>query len=111
MFLSVIRIRYFGFRVAVAALGLLLPLAASAQDVTLNLKDADITALINTVAEVTGRNFVVDPRVKGKVTVISSQPMDHSELYEVFLSILDVHGFAAIPAGQVTSIGRNIATS
>lgn len=104
MFLSVIRIRYFGRRVAVAALGLLLPLAASAQDVTLNLKDADITALINTVAEVTGRNFVVDPRVKGKVTVISSQPMDHSELYEVFLSILDVHGFAAIPAGQVTSI-------
>ena len=104
MFLSVIRIRYFGLRVAVAALGLLLPLAASAQDVTLNLKDADITALINTVAEVTGRNFVVDPRVKGKVTVISSQPMDHSELYEVFLSILDVHGFAAIPAGQVTSI-------
>ena len=104
MFLSVIRIRYFGRRVAVAALGLLLPLAAPAQDVTLNLKDADITALINTVAEVTGRNFVVDPRVKGKVTVISSQPMDHSELYEVFLSILDVHGFAAIPAGQVTSI-------
>ncbi|MEC9341109.1 MAG: type II secretion system secretin GspD [Pseudomonadota bacterium] len=99
-----IRIRYFGRRVAVAALGLLLPLAAPAQDVTLNLKDADITALINTVAEVTGRNFVVDPRVKGKVTVISSQPMDHSELYEVFLSILDVHGFAAIPAGQVTSI-------
>lgn len=82
----------------------LAPLPAPAQDVTLNLKDADISALINTVAEVTGKNFVIDPRVKGKVTVISSQPMDHSELYRVFLSILEVHGFAAVPAGEVTTI-------
>ncbi|MGB5717563.1 MAG: type II secretion system secretin GspD [Gammaproteobacteria bacterium] len=75
-----------------------------AETVTLNLKDADISALISTVAEVTDRNFIVDPRVKGKVTVISSRPMDSEEVYQVFLSILKVHGFAAVPSGEVIKI-------
>lgn len=75
-----------------------------AQTVTLNLKDADISALISTVAEVTGRNFIIDPRVKGKVTVVSSRPMDSEEVYQVFLSILKVHGFAAVPSGAVIKI-------
>lgn len=75
-----------------------------AQTVTLNLKDADINALISTVAEVTGRNFIIDPRVKGKVTVVSSQPMDSDAVYAVFLSILQVHGFAAVPSGEVIKI-------
>ena len=76
----------------------------SAQTVTLNLKDADISALIGTVAEVTGTNFIVDPRVKGKITVISSRPMNSDEIYQVFLSILKVHGFAAVPTGEVVKI-------
>lgn len=71
---------------------------------TLNLKDADIKTLIATVSEVTGRNFVVDPRVKGEVTVLSNQPMSPDELYETFLSVLEVHGFAAVPSGEVTKI-------
>ncbi|RJS91756.1 type II secretion system secretin GspD [Salinisphaera sp. Q1T1-3] len=71
---------------------------------TLNLKNADITTLIATVSEVTGRNFVVDPRVKGDVTVLSNQPMTPAELYQTFLSVLDVHGFAAVPSGEVTKI-------
>ncbi len=75
-----------------------------AQTITLNLKDADINALIGTVAEVTGKNFIVDPRVKGKVTVVSSRPMDADEVYQVFLSILTVHGFAAVPSGAVIKI-------
>jgi general secretion pathway protein D len=75
-----------------------------AQTITLNLKDADINALIGTVAEVTGKNFIVDPRVKGKVTVISSRAMDRDEVYQVFLSILKVHGFAAVPSGSVIKI-------
>ena len=75
-----------------------------AETVTLNLKDADISALISTVAEVTDRNFIVDPRVKGKVTVVSSRPMDSEEVYQVFLSILKVHGFAAVPSGEVIKI-------
>ncbi len=75
-----------------------------AQTITLNLKDADINALIGTVAEVTGKNFIVDPRVKGKVTVISSRPMNSDEVYQVFLSILKVHGFAVVPSGAVEKI-------
>ncbi len=71
---------------------------------TLNLKEADITTLIATVSEVTGRNFVVDPRVKGDVTVLSNQSMTPTELYQTFLSVLDVHGFSAIPSGEVTKI-------
>jgi len=72
--------------------------------VTLNLKEADIATLIATVSEVTGRNFVVDPRVKGKVTVISSSPMDADAVYATFLSVLAVNGFAAVPAGAAIKI-------
>ncbi|WP_428312216.1 type II secretion system secretin GspD [Hydrocarboniphaga sp.] len=72
--------------------------------VTLNLKDADISTLIATVSEVTGKNFIVDPRVKGKVTVVSSSPMDASGVYETFLAVLQVQGFAAIPAGESIKI-------
>ncbi len=75
-----------------------------AETVTLNLKDADISALISTVAEVANKNFIIDPRVKGKVTVISSRPMSSDEVYQVFLSILKVHGFAAVPSGEVIKI-------
>ena len=75
-----------------------------ADEITLNLKDADIRALISTVSKFTGKNFIIDPRVKGKVTVISSRPMDSDEVYQVFLSILKVHGFAAVPSGEVIKI-------
>ena len=52
----------------------------------------------------TGRNFIVDPRVKGKVTIISNHAMSSSEVYDVFLSVLKVHGFAAIPGNNVIKI-------
>lgn len=78
--------------------------ACAAESVTLNLKGADINALIGTVSEITGKNFIVDPRVKGKITIISSRPLDKKEVYEVFLSILEVHGFSAIQEGKVVKI-------
>ncbi|MES9978190.1 MAG: type II secretion system protein GspD, partial [Candidatus Thiodiazotropha sp. 6PLUC5] len=68
--------------------------SSHAEQITLNLNNADIEALIKTVSEHTGKNFVIDPRVKGKVTVVSAHPMDSKEFYEVFLSILEVHGFS-----------------
>lgn len=77
---------------------------AQGSEVTLNLKNVDIRALIETVSEATGKNFVVDPRVKAKVTVISSQPMSPKEIYQVFLSILQVHGYSAVPVGEVIKI-------
>ncbi|MCU7844967.1 MAG: type II secretion system secretin GspD [Candidatus Thiodiazotropha sp. (ex Monitilora ramsayi)] len=75
-----------------------------AEQITLNLNNADIEALIKTVSEHTGKNFVIDPRVKGKVTVISAHPMDRDEFYQVFLSILEVHGFSTIPSGDLIKI-------
>ncbi|MEO5622281.1 MAG: type II secretion system secretin GspD, partial [Dokdonella sp.] len=71
---------------------------------TLNLKDADIQALIATVSEITGKNFIVAPNVQGKVTVISARPMQPDEIYDVFLSVLRVHGFAAVPSGSMIKI-------
>ena len=63
---------------------------------TLNLKDADIQVLIATVSEITGKNFIIGPNVQGKVTVVSATPMKPDEIYDVFLSVLRVHGYAAI---------------
>ena len=71
---------------------------------TLNLNNTDVYALIETVSNATGRNFVVDPRVSGKVTVISTTPVTAEKLYEMFLSVLQVHGFSAVPAGSLTKI-------
>ena len=72
--------------------------------VTLNLKDADIRSFIETVAEATERNFVVDPRVKAKVTVVSARSMNREEVYQVFLSVLQVHGYAAVQVGEIIKI-------
>ncbi|MEZ5576281.1 MAG: type II secretion system secretin GspD [Candidatus Competibacteraceae bacterium] len=85
-------------------LGLLLAAPVWAAPVTLNLKDADINALVESMSVLTGKNFIVDPRVKGRVTIISAKPMDEKELYEVFLAVLGVHGFAAVPSGKVIKI-------
>jgi general secretion pathway protein D len=85
-------------------LGAILALPVLAAPVTLNLKDADINALVESMSVLTGKNFIVDPRVKGRVTIISAKPMDEKELYEVFLAVLGVHGFAAIPGGNVIKI-------
>jgi len=72
--------------------------------VTLNFNATDINAVIAAVSEMTGRNFIVDPRVKGKVTVISQRALKASEIYQVFLSVLKIHGFAAIPGKNTTQI-------
>lgn len=67
------------------------------ETVNLNLVEAEIAAVASTVSQITGKNFIVDPRVKGKVTIISSSPLDKNAVYQVFLSVLEVHGFAAVP--------------
>ena len=74
------------------------------QYITLNLNGADIHAFIGAVSEITGKNFIIDPRVKGQITVVSAAPTDPAALYEVFLSVLNVHGFTAVDAGNVTKI-------
>jgi general secretion pathway protein D len=92
---------------AAVTLALLLALPAQAakpKTWKVNLKDADITALVSEVAEVTGRNFIVDPRVKGTVTVISTKALSANELYDLFLGVLSVNGFAAVPSGSAVKI-------
>jgi general secretion pathway protein D len=76
----------------------------AAESTTLNFKGADIRAVISSIAEVTGKNFIIDPRVKGKVTLISNRTMSKGEVYKVFLSILEVHGYTAIPSGKAIKI-------
>ncbi|MGM0451142.1 MAG: hypothetical protein ACQERE_09950, partial [Pseudomonadota bacterium] len=71
---------------------------------TVNLKDADIRALVDQVSDITGYSFVVDPRVKGKVTVVSETPMNKDEVYDLFLSVLHVHGFTAIPGEDAIKV-------
>ena len=75
-----------------------------AAEVTLNFSDADLVAVINSVSQITGKNFIIDPRVKGKVTVISSKPLNEDEVYNVFLSVLQVHGFATVPTKNAIKI-------
>lgn len=75
-----------------------------AEEVTLNFSDADLTAVINSVSQITGKNFIIDPRVKGKVTVVSSKPLNEDEVYNVFLSILQVHGFSTVPTKNAIKI-------
>ncbi len=88
-------------------LALALPLAAAAQQspqITPNYKDADLGQVIEAVSQVTGRNFIVDPRVRAQVTMLSNTPMSADAFYEAFLAILQVHGFVAVPSGSVIKI-------
>jgi general secretion pathway protein D len=75
------------------------PPAPAPQRITPNFKDADITQIAEAVAAATGKNFIIDPRVRAQVTMLSSTPMTPDAFYEAFLSILQVYGFIAVPAG------------
>ena len=92
------------FRCLTAAGLLLITPGLVAQEYTVNLKDTDIQEFIKFVADVTGTTMVVDPNVKGKVRVISSKPVTQSELYDLFLSILDVQVYTAVRSGQVVRV-------
>lgn len=78
---------------------------------TWNLEDADILSVINEVSQETGKNFVVDPRVTGKISLISSKPIRSSEVYQLFLSVLETLGYSAIPSGRIIRIVPNIESS
>lgn len=104
--------RYLGFRAIIAAICVAVVFATEvnpvrAQEYTVNLKDTDIQEFIKFVADATGSTIVVDPDVRGKVRVISSEPVNQSELYDLFLSILDVHGYTAVRSGGVIRIIAN----
>ncbi len=74
------------------------------QRITPNFKDADITQIAEAVAAATGKNFIIDPRVRAQVTMLSSTPMSPEGFYQAFLSILAVYNFIAVPDGNVVKI-------
>jgi general secretion pathway protein D len=99
---------------AVLALSAMLVMPAAPQSrpqdgptITPNYKDADINQIIQAVGEVTGKNFIIDPRVNAKVTMLSATPMSAAAFYEAFLSVLQVYGYVAVPAGKVIKIIPN----
>ena len=83
---------------------LLLSQPAWAQDVTMNFKNADIRAFVEFVSGFSGKNFLMDNRVKGNVTIVSPTPISEEDAYNVFLSVLEVNGFAAVESGSVIKI-------
>jgi general secretion pathway protein D len=100
-----------GFVVALVICLALLPEKVRAEDglyendqFTINLNNVDIGVLIEQVSSQTGRNFIIDPRVRANVTVVSAEPVDAEGLYKLFLSVLEVHGYAAVTSGSFTKI-------
>src|SRR5512133_3523945 len=74
--------------------------------VTLDFKDVELTDLIQTISEMTGKTFIYDDSVKGKVTIVSPRGMSMNEAYQVFLSVLNVKGYAIVPSGKANKIVR-----
>lgn len=89
---------------AAAPLIAMVSTTSHAQTWKINLRDADLTAFINEVADITGKNFAVDPRVRGNVTVISNKPLNKAEVYDLFLGVLNVNGVVAIPSGNTIKL-------
>ncbi len=96
-----------GFFITLVVSLLLFAKPVLGQEFTVNLKDTDIQEFIEFVADVTGTTIVIDPAVKGKVKVVSSKPVSRAELYDLFLSILDVHGYTAVRSGEVVRVIPN----
>ncbi len=81
-----------------------LPTLAQQPTITPNYKDADLGQIVDAVSAITGKNFIIDPRVRAQVTMLSSTPMSPDAFYEAFLSILTVHGFTAVETGNIVRV-------
>ena len=97
-------------KLGIAMLALVIvPITLLAQQVTItpNYKEADIRQIVEAVSAVTNRNFIIDPRVNAKVTMLSKTPMTPDAFYEAFLAILEVHQLAAMQSGDIIKIIPN----
>ncbi len=93
---------------AILLLFIISPSVHAEGKIQLDLRGADLNTLIEIVSRKTKKNFIVDPRVKGKINVITGgRKLDNAELYETFLSVLQVHGFAVIETGGIFKIVPN----
>ena len=80
------------------------PTRNDAEQITLNMRDADIVAVIQWIADLTNKQIILDPRVRGKITVLANKPMSVDAAYQVFLSALNVYGYAAIEQDGILRI-------
>jgi general secretion pathway protein D len=97
-----LRARWIALLLALLAFG-----ARSAEPqptITPNFKDADLAQIVEAVEQITGKTFIIDPRVRAQVTMLSTTPMSPSAFYQAFLAILQVHGFVAVQSGNVVKI-------
>jgi general secretion pathway protein D len=85
-------------------LSLLSPVTASAKGVILNFSDVDISTMVKFISDLTGKNFVMDERVKGKISVYSPAKLSNEEAFNVFTSVLELKGFTLIQSGKVYKI-------
>ncbi len=79
------------------------PVSAAEESVTLNFVNAEIESVIKAVSQITGKNFLLDPRVKGTINVVSGKPVPSSLAYPLLLSALRMQGFAAVEYNGVTN--------
>ncbi len=79
-------------------------LAAPLEAITLDFKDIELSDFIQTISELTGKNFVYDQNVRGKATIISSQPMSREEAYQLFLTVMNIKGYTVVPSGKTNKI-------
>ena len=75
-----------------------------AKGVVLNFTDVDISTMVKFISDLTGRNFIMDDRVKGKISVFSPAKLSNDEAYNVFTSVLELKGFTVVSAGKVLKI-------
>ena len=80
------------------------PAQQAADGISLDFKDVELADLIRVISEMSGKNFLFDETLKGKVTIISPRPMSADEAYQVFLSVLNVKGFTVVPSGSVNKV-------
>jgi general secretion pathway protein D len=76
----------------------------SDQNILLNFKDVELRQIIDLMSDLTNQNYLVDEKVRGKVTIISPRPVSREEAYNIFLSILEVQGFTVVPQGAIHKI-------
>ncbi len=79
-------------------------LQSQERSITPNYIGVELRSVIEAVSSITGKNFIIDPRVRAEVTLLSSSPMTPEAFYEAFLSLLQVHGFVAVTSGEIIKI-------
>ena len=85
-------------------LAMLVPCSAFAKGVVLNFSDVDISTMVKFISDLTGKNFILDDRVKGKISVYSPSKLSIEEAYNVFTSVLELKGFTVVQSGRVAKI-------